>query len=561
MQHPELPIAHTAPSVDKGSHGVAVFLFVESGLRISHLAVQVVTEAFCFNQCWGNGTCDNGFCKCQGGWYGLDCSIAAGQELDNKSALLETSSSTAQGSHHLQQTHTVVRPRPLVYVYDLPGSYNSQMLQGRQSKDYCVMRQYGVSSATEYTNALYGLEVLVTEGLLASEHRTFNAGEADYFYVPVLGGCAIARADDSPRFEMEKYNMCRPWLAADIYLEAYEHIRDTYPYWNNSQGRDHIWAFGWDEGACYAPQAIWNSIMLSHWGNTGSAHPGSTTAFVYDLWDVMPASLRGNHPCYDPDKDIVLPAWKSPSFLQPSLRLWERPVLERTNLFYFAGNLGFRYHDGRPEKDYSMGIRQKVARLFGSTPDKDGLLGLLAEAGVVVLNGHAEDYSQGLSASRFCGVFPGDGFSARMEDAILHGCIPVIVQDGIHLPYENFLDYSSFTVRIAEEDICKLVTILKAYSDEEVEQMWGVVQNVWQRWSWHSVLHFETERQLALARPSDHWIDELDILSNDDALSTLFQILHYKLYHDRWRVDARYKHGWGPMFDSLLKWLFPAMQA
>lgn len=33
-----------------------------------------------------------------------------------------------------------------------------------------------------------------------------------------------------------------------------------------------------------------------------------------------------------------------------------------------------------------------------------------------------------LASSQFCGVFPGDGFSARMEDAVMHGCIPVIIQ-------------------------------------------------------------------------------------------------------------------------------------
>lgn len=32
------------------------------------------------------------------------------------------------------------------------------------------------------------------------------------------------------------------------------------------QGRDHIWLFTHDEGSCWAPAAIKNSIILSHWG-------------------------------------------------------------------------------------------------------------------------------------------------------------------------------------------------------------------------------------------------------------------------------------------------------
>ena len=37
------------------------------------------------------------------------------------------------------------------------------------------------------------------------------------------------------------------------------------------------------------------------------------------------------------------------------------------------------------------------------------------------------EYSQLLASSVFCLVIPGDGWSARMDDATLHGCIPVII--------------------------------------------------------------------------------------------------------------------------------------
>lgn len=37
------------------------------------------------------------------------------------------------------------------------------------------------------------------------------------------------------------------------------------------------------------------------------------------------------------------------------------------------------------------------------------------------------DYSGLLASSTFCLVLPGDGWTARMEDAMLHGCIPVII--------------------------------------------------------------------------------------------------------------------------------------
>jgi len=85
---------------------------------------------------------------------------------------------------------------------------------------------------------------------------------------------------------------------------------------------------------------------------------------------------------------------------------------------------------GSDDDRYSMGIRQRVAAEFGSQRDKSGLLGRHAADDVVVQAQRSPDYKLELSKSRFCGVFPGDGWSGRMEDSILNGCIPVIIQVG-----------------------------------------------------------------------------------------------------------------------------------
>lgn len=47
----------------------------------------------------------------------------------------------------------------------------------------------------------------------------------------------------------------------------------------------------------------------------------------------------------------------------------------------------------------------------------------------------------------------GDGWARRAEDAILHGCIPVIIQDRVEEKFSNIVDYSAFSLRIAEADI------------------------------------------------------------------------------------------------------------
>ena len=57
--------------------------------------------------------------------------------------------------------------------------------------------------------------------------------------------------------------------------------------------------------------------------------------------------------------------------------------------------------------------------------------------GIIVTDEKTPHYVQLLATSTFCGVLPGWGWSGRMEDSILHGCIPVVLQDGIDAPWET----------------------------------------------------------------------------------------------------------------------------
>ena len=52
------------------------------------------------------------------------------------------------------------------------------------------------------------------------------------------------------------------------------------------------------------------------------------------------------------------------------------------------------------------------------------------------------------SAERALPLFSGDGWSARLEDAVLHGCIPVIIIDNVHVVFESIL------VRRARRFLC-----------------------------------------------------------------------------------------------------------
>jgi hypothetical protein len=82
----------------------------------------------------------------------------------------------------------------------------------------------------------------------------------------------------------------------------------------------------------------------------------------------------------------------------------------------------------------------------------------------------------------FCLAFPGDGWSSRVLDAVVHGCIPVVVQDESEMFFEGAfaaaglpMDYANFSVRIAEAELHNLVPILKAVPPARVRRMRRVV--------------------------------------------------------------------------------------
>jgi Exostosin family len=53
------------------------------------------------------------------------------------------------------------------------------------------------------------------------------------------------------------------------------------------------------------------------------------------------------------------------------------------------------------------------------------------------------DYSTMLARSVFCAAAPGDGFSTRAEDAILSGCLPVVICDNVDEKFAHVLDWGA----------------------------------------------------------------------------------------------------------------------
>ena len=428
-----------------------------------------------------------------------------------------------------------VRLRPSIYVYELPVWYNGWLLETRMHPQDCTYRRYeGGGNVTRWENYAFGLEMALHEILLASPHRTLNPESADFFFVPIYGGCYISRFfRPTPMHNLimatEDEWTPAPVRGNEFYRQALQWIRTNHPYWNRTGGRDHLFAFPHDEGACIAPVALQHAILLTSWGRLEKQPHNATTTMVEHSWYVREyvQNMYASVHCYDPAKDILMPVFTSIAQMGQSPHLHRDRRRARHLLFHWRGQVLYHF------PHYSLGIRQQLVQLFR---------GREAE-GIVVSDQHSTQYLEEMLSSKFCGVFPGNGWG-HVETPILLGCIPVIVQDGILTPWENVLDFNSFAVRVARADLPMLPTILRNISAQRVDAMQAAMARVWERFTYSSLALAERDRRCqgvagAMGNPQDRRAcnameQELGLTSNAsatgrDAVDTLMQVLLAKL--------------------------------
>ncbi|PNH07802.1 putative glucuronosyltransferase [Tetrabaena socialis] len=128
----------------------------------------------------------------------------------------------------------------------------------------------------------------------------------------------------------------------------------------------------------------------------------------------------------------------------------------RTGLFTFAGGVG----EGT---EYSGGVRQAIFRLLNATSPQP--------ADIRFVQGRTSDYRQLLRTSKFCIAPYGYGWGIRVVQSIQHGCIPVIIQDGVYQAFEDFLPYESFSVRMPLADVPNMIEILRQYGEADLARL------------------------------------------------------------------------------------------
>ncbi|KAL0374730.1 UNVERIFIED_CONTAM: putative glycosyltransferase [Sesamum radiatum] len=171
------------------------------------------------------------------------------------------------------------------------------------------------------------------------------------------------------------------------------------------------------------------------------------------------------HPChkFGLDKGILLILHKKGISKCPHENdtcAW--PFTSRSKLAFFAGTI-------------NSPVREKLLQVWKNDSE------------ISVHFGHlTTSYSKELLGSKFCLHVKGfEVNTARIGDALYYGCVPVIIANHYDLPFQDILNWNSFSIVVATLDIPLLKRILQGISVAEYLILQNNVFKVRKHFQWH----------------------------------------------------------------------------
>ncbi|KAG6438346.1 hypothetical protein SASPL_103286 [Salvia splendens] len=312
-----------------------------------------------------------------------------------------------------------------IYVYDLPAKFNRDWLR-RSGGERC-------------SSHLFAAEVAIHRALMSCEARTLEPRQADFFFVPVYVSCNFSEVNGFPAI-----GHARSLIAAAI-----EHVSSQFPFWNRSRGSDHVFIASHDFGSCFhtmedraksegVPEILRNSIILQTFG------------------------VKGEHPCQEVEH-VVVPPYISAESVDATLK--SSPVNGRRDIFaFFRGKMEV-HPKNVSGRFYSKRVRTAILRRYGND-------------GRFYLRRHRfAGYQSEIARAKFClcplGWAP---WSPRLVESVALGCVPVIIADGIRLPFPDAVRWADISLTVAEADVDKLGGMLEHVA---ATNLTAIQRNLW----------------------------------------------------------------------------------
>ncbi|KAK1434981.1 hypothetical protein QVD17_00736 [Tagetes erecta] len=270
----------------------------------------------------------------------------------------------------------------------------------------------------------YASESFFKKTLNSSHFLTKDPSKADLFYLPF----SIARLRHDPRVGIDGIQ--------DFIKDYIFNVSHYYPYWNRTGGADHFYV------SCHS---------------IGKVAINKAEEIKLNAIQVVCSSSYFQS-AYIPHKDASLPQiWPRVDANPPNIT-----SSQRKKLAFFAGSI-------------NSPVRQKLIETWQN------------DTSISVHAGHLNtSYEQALQDSKFCLHVKGyEVNTARIGDALHHGCVPVIIANYYDLPFADILNWKSFSIVIPTLDIPLLQRILMSLSTDEYASMHKNVLEVRKHFRWH----------------------------------------------------------------------------
>nr|XP_033516364.1 probable glycosyltransferase At5g25310 [Nicotiana tomentosiformis] len=174
----------------------------------------------------------------------------------------------------------------------------------------------------------------------------------------------------------------------------------------------------------------------------------------------------------------IFKAGKDVSLLETAIRNVQNPlrnlggnrVSQRPILAFFAGNM---HGPVRPKLLQYWSDRDEDMRIYGPLPNRVSRI---------------MSYHEHMKSSKYC-LCP-MGFevnSPRIVEEIYYECVPMIIADNLALPFDEVLDWSAFSVVVAEKYIPKLKEILLSIPLRWYLVMQNNVKRLQKHFYWNSI--------------------------------------------------------------------------
>ncbi|KAK4483770.1 hypothetical protein RD792_010973 [Penstemon davidsonii] len=255
----------------------------------------------------------------------------------------------------------------------------------------------------------YASESYFKKVLMTSHFITKEPSKADLFFLPF----SIARLRHDPRVGINGIQ--------DFVKDYIFNISHKYPYWNRSGGADHFYV------ACHS---IGRSAMEK---------------VVEVKLNAIQIVCSSNYylSSYVAHKDASLP------------QIWPRQgdppnlALERTKLVFFAGSI-------------NSPVREKLLQVWGNDSEISVHFGRINTS-----------YSEELLTSKFCLHVKGyEVNTARIGDALYYGCVPVIIANHYDLPFQDVLNWKSFSIVVATKKLAFYAGAMNSKVREFLVKIW-----------------------------------------------------------------------------------------